>query len=210
MRDRKLYVDVQRFIVELEQLGYENLKSDDFSGPDLKSDEIKKLAEEVKLIASEIIESRIQEEMKSSEINSSESRPKIESETVNLKSNEINSKPNDTNQISGDIIKAKDEVIEILKENIQSKEKDIEQLRSVVDSMTKQNEVITRQNAWLTNLITAPQRPRDNVKSNDFTRESVEEDPMASDDIREEMEGDGSEKATTGAGEDQRHPSDSL
>jgi hypothetical protein len=131
MRDRKLYVDVQRFIVELEHLGYENLKSDDFTDPYFKSDEIKKLAEEVKLISSEITESRIQEEMKSSEITKEESKPKNEPELHSLKSN-------DFKLISDDIIQGKNEIIEILKENVESKEKDIAHLRGVVDTLSKQ------------------------------------------------------------------------
>src|SRR5438067_101792 len=64
MQDRKLYVNVPRFIVELEELGYANLKSNDITHSVMKSDEIKNLAEELKLISSEITESRIQEEMK--------------------------------------------------------------------------------------------------------------------------------------------------
>src|SRR5918911_1071911 len=47
MQDRKLYVNVPRFIVELEALGYANLKSDDFSSRDMKSDEFS--ADESKL-----------------------------------------------------------------------------------------------------------------------------------------------------------------
>jgi hypothetical protein len=40
MVDRKLYVNVPRFIVELEAMGYA-VKSDDFKTGDVKSDEIK-------------------------------------------------------------------------------------------------------------------------------------------------------------------------
>src|SRR5918911_5690732 len=77
MQDRKLYVNVPRFIVELEHLGYAQVKSDDFNSGDLKSDEIKKLAEELKLISSEITESRIQEEMKSDDFAVNNSQPKV-------------------------------------------------------------------------------------------------------------------------------------
>src|SRR5882672_11368835 len=61
MQDRKLYVNVPRFIVELEELGYANLKSNDITGSGMKSDEIKKLVDELRLISNEITETRIQE-----------------------------------------------------------------------------------------------------------------------------------------------------
>ena len=38
MQDRKLFVNVPRFIVELEALGYANLKSNDFNNGDMKSE----------------------------------------------------------------------------------------------------------------------------------------------------------------------------
>src|SRR4051812_21837865 len=49
MQDRKLFVNVPRFMVELEELGYGNLKSDDIKSADMKSDDIMELIAEMKL-----------------------------------------------------------------------------------------------------------------------------------------------------------------
>jgi hypothetical protein len=159
MQDRKLFVNVPRFIVELEELGYANLKSDDFKNGDMKSDEIMKLAEELKLISSEITEGRIQEEMKSSDISADEFTPKIASEVQPMKSSEPQVKSSDFTVISDEIIKTKNELIEILKDSVSSREDDITQLRSVISELSEQNKTLTHQNGWLTNLLVAPKEP---------------------------------------------------
>lgn len=172
MLDRKLFVSVPRFIAELEQLGYENLKSPDINSVDVKSDEITKLAEEVRLISSEITNREIQEEMKSSDITTDESKPKNYSSPQEMKSSEIKNE----NLKSDEIIDSKNEVIEILKETIESKEKDISHLRNVVETLSGQNQILTRQNAWLTNLLVAPKNQRESMKSDDISHETPQED----------------------------------
>jgi hypothetical protein len=182
MLDRKLFVNVPRFIAELEGLGYENVKSDDINSNNLKSDDIKKLADEIRLISDEITERNIQDEMKSSDITNHEippstispeitaenSKPQIHDITPSMKSGDINLRFEEFKLISDEImrselmkskdtiISSKDEVIDELKRNVNSKEKDNAQLHDVISTLTKQNETLTRQNAWLTNLITAP------------------------------------------------------
>lgn len=168
MRDRKLYVNVQRFVVELEHLGYAHVTSNDFSGGDLKSDEIKKLAEEMKLLSSEITESRIQEEMQSSEISDDGSMAKSSRDLDHMKSSVQDLKPNNFTSISPDIIAVKEEMIELLKNTIESKDDDITNLRGVIEKISEQNHVLTRQNAWLTNLLVAPKDAASRVKSNEI------------------------------------------
>ena len=118
MQDRKLYVNVPRFIVELESLGYANMKSDDFKNGDMKSDDIKKLADELKLISSEITESRIQEEMKSDDFTADNSKPNfvehdasMKSQQQNLKSTEINNSTNSSTLKSNDFTDVPREII---------------------------------------------------------------------------------------------------
>ncbi len=201
MLDRKLFVNVPRFIAELEGLGYENMKSDDFKNDNLKSDEITKLAEEIKLISSEITESRIQEEMKSldimnsqhteevksSEINYENSKPTMDGISPTMKSGEINLRFEEFKLISDEImeshlmkskdeiIRSKDEMIELLKRDVKSKETDISQLRNTVETLSQQTQILTRQNAWLTNLIAAPKHHGDSVKSDEIIYENPHE-----------------------------------
>ena len=109
MQDRKLFVNVPRFIVELESLGYANLKSDDFKNGDMKSDDIMKLAEELKLISSEITESRIQEEMKSPDFITDENKAKVEEKDQQINSSQQNlklSEINNSNLKSNDFTKS--------------------------------------------------------------------------------------------------------
>jgi len=86
MQDRKLFVNVQRFIVELEQLGYGNMKSNDITSGGVISSDIKQLIDEMKLISGEITESRIQEEMKSTDFTADEVKPKIDEQDPPMKS----------------------------------------------------------------------------------------------------------------------------
>jgi hypothetical protein len=191
MLDRKLFVNVPRFIAELEGLGYENMKSDDFNNADVKSDEIKKLADEIRLISDEITERNIQEEMKSSDIINHEIPPNMISPEITaendkpqkvhdistMKSGDINLRFEEFKLISDEIMRSelmkskdtiigsKDEVIKELKRNVDSKEKDNAQLHDVISTLTKQNETLTKQNAWLTNLITAPKDSRSSARS---------------------------------------------
>jgi hypothetical protein len=196
MQDRKLYVNVPRFIVELESLGYSNVKSNDFKSGDMKSDEIMELVNEMKLISSEITESRIQEEMKSDDFTAHNSKPNffeqdapVKSEQQNVKSSEINSsnlKSHDFTDVSREIIAAKNEVIDTLKGSIQSKEDDVAQLRAVISDLTQQLKTTSQQNAWLTNLLVAPKPEHESTRStratdindeiNDFTDEITVED----------------------------------
>jgi len=186
MQDRKLYVNVPRFIVELESLGYANMKSDDFKNGDMKSDDIKKLADELKLISSEITESRIQEEMKSDDFTAVNSKPNfvehdasMKSQQQNLKSTEINNstnsstlKSNDFTDVPREIINAKNEVIDTLKGSLKSKEDDVAKLRDVISDLTQQLKTTTQQNAWLTNLLVAPKtepEPMRTATVNDIT-----------------------------------------
>lgn len=170
MQDRKLYVNVPRFIVELESLRYANVKSDDISSSGMKSSEITKLIDELNLISSEITESRVQEEMKSTDFATDNSKPhfseqqqSVKSEPHNLKSDEINTsnnsgtmKSNDFTFASREIIDAKNEVIDTLKGSLRSKDDDVAQLRAVISDLTQQLKTTTQQNAWLTNLLVAP------------------------------------------------------
>jgi hypothetical protein len=191
MLDRKLFVNVPRFIAELDRLGYENLKSDDFNRTDMKSDEIKKLADEIRLILDKIKERHTQDEMQSSdiinheipssmksrEITSDNDKPKIYDISSSMKSGDINLRFEELKQISDKImrselmksknviISSKDEVIKELKGNVVSKEKDNAQLHDVISALTRQNETLTKQNAWLTNLITGPKDSRSSARS---------------------------------------------
>jgi hypothetical protein len=202
MQDRKLFVNVPRFIVELESLGYANLKSDDFKNGDMKSDDIMKLAEELKLISSEITESRIQEEMKSDDFTADNFKPNfaapdqpIKSPMQNLKSDDItgsnanyNLKSNEISDVQREIIAAKNEVIDTLKGSVKSKDADVIQLRAVISDLTEQLKTTTRQNAWLTNLLVAPKPEREPARSakvtditdesDDFTDEITDEDDL--------------------------------
>jgi hypothetical protein len=169
MQDRKLFVNVPRFIVELEELGYANLKSNDFNSSDLKSDEIMKLADELKLISSEITESRIQEEMKSDDFTPDNFKPKIEQQDSPVKSPPPNVKSDDFRDISHEIIEAKNEVIDVLKDTVGSREQDITQLREVISDLSKQNKTLTQQNGWLTNLLVAPKAETEPVRATKVT-----------------------------------------
>jgi hypothetical protein len=183
MQDRKLFVNVPRFIVELEQLGYANLKSDDFNSNAMKSDEIKKLAEELKLISSEITESRIQEEMISDDFTADNSKPKNEQQDPPVKSSPPNMKSDDFSVISHEIIEAKNEVIDVLKDTVSSREQDITQLRAVISDMSQQMKTVTQQNAWLTNLLVAPKDETEPMRSSKVTDIS---DEITHDDIHRE------------------------
>ena len=190
MQDRKLYVNVPRFIVELEHLGYANLKSNDFNTGDLKSDEIMEIAKELKLISAEITESRIQEEMKSSDFTADDSKPKVEQQDEPVKSAQSNLKSGDFNQISDEIIKTKNELIDVLKETVGSREQDITQLRAVISELTQQNKTLTQQNGWLTNLLVAPKQETEPMRSTrvhvtDVSDESTtEEEPQLEEDAQ--------------------------
>ena len=182
MQDRKLFVNVPRFIVELEQLGYGNLKSDDIKSGGVISADIKQLIDEMKLISGEITESRIQEEMKSTDFSTDEFKRKIAEEDVtvksshqNLKSDDITSSNVKSDEItfgSREIIDAKNEVIDTLKGSIRSKEDDVAQLRAVISDLTTQLKTTTQQNAWLTNLLVAPKQEPEPMRTttvNDIT-----------------------------------------
>ena len=141
--DRKLYVNVPRFVVELEAMGYA-VKSDDFKTGDVKSDEINKLIEEVRLISTEIIDEKIQREMQQSDEESSSKDPQVKSSdiknippTENTKSDEIRyeSQPRRSDGISPTVISSeinlkspefnlllqgKDEIIASKKEQIET------------------------------------------------------------------------------------------
>jgi len=185
MQDRKLYVNVPRFIVELEHVGYANLKSDDFTSSGMKSDEIKKLADELKLISSEITESRIQEEMKSDDFTPENFKPKIEEQAPSVKSPPPNVKSDDFSVISHEIIEAKNEVIDVLKDTVSSREQDITQLREVISELSKQNKTLTQQNGWLTNLLVAPKAETEPVRATKVTDIS---DDITQDDIHHETQ----------------------
>lgn len=178
MQDRKLYVHVPRFIVELEHLGYIHLNSNDFNSTGMKSDEITKLAEELKLISSEITESRIQEEMKSSEITADEVKPKIAQESEEEKSVPPYVKSSDFTEISDEIIKTKNELIDVLKGTVNSREQDIFQLREVISELSKQNKTLTQQNGWLTNLLVAPKYETEPMRSANVTDITHEDTPQ--------------------------------
>jgi hypothetical protein len=202
MQDRKLFVNVPRFIVELEQLGYGNMKSDDFKSSDMKSDEIKELVEEMKLISSEITESRIQEEMKSSDFSADESKRNLEQQDLSVKSPQQNLKSDEITFASREIIDAKNEVIDTLKVSLKSKEDDVMQLRAVISDLTQQLKTTTHQNAWLTNLLVAPKQEPEPMRtakahdiSNDFT--DITDEISQDDDMHQEPKPD-----THGTGEE--------
>jgi hypothetical protein len=197
MQDRKLLVNVPRFIVELERLGYGNMKSDDITNGSVISGDIKELIDEMKLISSEITERSIQEEMKSNEISTDETKRKIEEEDVPVKSSQQNLKSNDTTAsnlksdeitfASREIIEAKNEVIDTLKGSVADKGNENTQLHKLISELSEQNKKLTQQNAWLTNLLVAPkaepepERAR-NVKVtdiSDITDEMIPEDDMS-------------------------------
>jgi hypothetical protein len=213
MQDRKLFVNVPRFIVELEYLGYANMKSSDITSGGVISDDIKQLVDEMKLISGEITESRIQEEMKSTDFSAEESKRKIEEEDVpvkssqqNLKSNEINNsnmKSDDITFMSREIIEAKNEVIDTLKGSLQSKEHDVAQLRSVISDLTQQLKTTSQQNAWLTNLLVAPKQesePMRTAKAHDISDDfsEITED----DDLQEEQKPE-TDSTTEGVSQEQ-------
>jgi|SRR5439155_11922894 len=188
MQDRKLYVNVPRFIVELEELGYANLKSNDFKSSDMKSDEIMKLAEEMKLISSEITESRIQEEMKSDDFSAGNSKPNFEQQDQQVKSPLSNLKSDDftSNDLKSDeIIKTKNELIDVLKDTVNSREQDIKQLREVISELSQQNKTQTQQIGWLTNLLVAPKAETEPVRSAKVTDIS---DEITHDDMHHETQ----------------------
>jgi hypothetical protein len=186
MQDRKLLVNVPRFIVELEELGYANMKSSDFKSGDMKSDEIMNLAEEMKLISSEITESRIQQEMKSDDFSAENSKPKIEQQDSPVKSTPPNLKSHDFREISHEIIGAKNEVIDVLKDTVSSREQDITQLREVISELSKQNKTLTQQNGWLTNLLVAPKAETEPVRSTKVT--DITDEITHADDIHYETQ----------------------
>jgi hypothetical protein len=175
MQDRKLYVNVPRFIVELEALGYAQMKSGDFNNGDVKSDEIKKIAEELKLISSEITESRIQDEMKSDDFIADEVKPNIHEKDVhikeplsNLKSDDFNInnlKSTDFSNVPREIIETKNELIDVLKGTVSSRDQDIVHLREVITELSQQNKTLTQQNGWLTNLLVAPKQETEPMRS---------------------------------------------
>jgi adenylate kinase family enzyme len=198
MQDRKLFVNVLSFIVELEQLGYGNLKSDEIRNGNVISDDIKQLVDKMKLISSEITERSIQEEMKSDDFTTDNSKPyfseqeqHVKSPQQNLKSNEINNsnlKSDDFTFASREIIDAKNEVIDTLKESIRSKEDDVAQLRSVISDLTQQLKTTSQQNAWLTNLLVAPKQENEPMRSTKVTDITNESDEISdfTDDITDE------------------------
>ena len=179
MQDRKLFVNVPRFIVELEQIGYGNLKSDEIKNGSVISDDIKQLIDEMKLISTEITERSIQEEMKSDDFTADNSKPyfseseqQVKSTQQNLKSDEIKSsnlKSDDFTDPSREIIEAKNEVIDTLKGSIRSKEDDVAQLRAVISDLTQQLKTTPQQNAWLTNLLVAPKQENEPMRSTKVT-----------------------------------------
>ena len=175
IQDRKLFVNVPRFIVELEHLGYANMKSSDFKSGDMKSDEIMEIVKEIKLISSEITESRIQEEMKSDDFIAENSKPHfaepeqpVKSSQANLKSNEINTsnlKSNDFSDYSREIIEAKNEHIGTLKGSLASREEENVQLRKLVSEFIERNDSLTKQITFLSNLLAAPKQEAEPMRS---------------------------------------------
>jgi RecG-like helicase len=200
MQDRKLFVNVPRFIVELEELGYANLKSNDFRSGDMKSDEITELAKELKLISSEITESRIQEEMKSSDFTADDSKAKVEQRDEPVKSTHNDLKSSDFTQISSEIINTKNELIDVLKESVSSREQDITQLRAVISELAQQNKTLTHQNGWLTNLLVAPKQETEPLRSThvnvtDVTDENTTEEEPHEQERAEDFGADVQERA---------------
>jgi hypothetical protein len=217
MQDRKLFVNVPRFIVELEYLGYGNMKSDDITSGGVISDDIKQLVDEMKLISSEITDRSIQEEMKSTDFSAEESKRKIEEDNVpvksphaNLKSNEINNshvKSDDITFVSREIIEAKNEVIDTLKGSLQSKEHDVAQLREVISELSQQNKTLTQQNGWLTNLLVAPKQesePMRTAKANDISDDfsEITDEITEDDDLQEEQKPE-TDSTTEGVSQEQ-------
>jgi len=170
MQDRKLFVNVPRFIVELEALGYGNVKSDDITSGGVISDDIRKLVEEMKLISGEITESRIQEEMKSDEIihnnfkpNFSEQDQPVKSSPQNLKSDDFSSsnnngnlKSNDFSDSSREIIEGKNELIAELRGSVKDKKDENTELRKMLSESLQRNEKLTQQITFLSNVLAAP------------------------------------------------------
>jgi hypothetical protein len=183
MIDRKLFVNVPRFVVELEQMGYA-VKSDDIKNDNVISDDFKKLYDEMRLISDEITSSRIQEEMKSSdmkdvlnkadvkssEINDREPVPRSDGISVEVKSSEINLKSPEFNLLlrgKDEIIASKKEQIEDMKEMygeilkskdamLTSKDQELKEVRTALDTVVKQNDTLVHQNVFLTRLLTSP------------------------------------------------------
>jgi hypothetical protein len=194
MIDRKLFVNVPRFVVELEQMGYA-VKSDDIKNDNVISDDFKKLYDEMRLISDEITSSRIQEEMKSSdmkdvlnkadvkssEINDREPVPRSDGISVEVKSSEINLKSPEFNLLlrsKDEIIASKKEQIEDMKEMyteilvskdhmLKSKDDQLKEVRSALDTVVKQNETLVHQNVYLTRLLTAPKADRSEQERDD-------------------------------------------
>jgi hypothetical protein len=170
MQDRKLFVNVPRFIVELEQLGYGNLKSDDIKNGGVISNDIKELIDEMKLISSEITERSIQEEMKSPDFIVDEDKRKIEEQDLrvksphaNLKSNDINNTTNNSNLKSNDfsdssreIIEGKNELIAELRGSVKDKKDENAELRKMLSESLQRNEKLTQQITFLSNVLAAP------------------------------------------------------
>ena len=198
MQDRKLYVNVPRFIVELESLGYANMKSDDFKSSDLKSDEIKKLADELRLISNEITESRIQQELISDDFIADEDKRKFENQDLpmqprqqSLKSDEIknsNLKSNDFTDLSREIIETKNELIDTLKGSVASKDEENKQLRQMLTDFSEHIKTLTQQNTYLSNLLVAPKAEAEPMRSakvrvTDVTDDEEELHPDSGDDF---------------------------
>jgi hypothetical protein len=175
IQDRKLYVNVLRFIVELEHIGYANLKSDDFKNDDMKSDEIKELLTEMRLISNEITESRIQEEMKSPDFTSNENKQKVEQEDPsthsgqqNMKSPEINNgnlKSDDFSVLAREIITTKNEHIDTLKGSVADSKEENAQLRKMLAESLEHNKSLTTQITFLSNLLAAPKQETEPMRS---------------------------------------------
>ena len=187
MQDRKLYVNVPRFIVELEELGYANLKSNDFKNGDMKSDDIMELVKEMKLISSEITESRIQEEMQSNDFSAEHSKPHFEHQDPPVKSAQPDLKSDDFREISREIIEAKNEVIDTLKESVRSKDTDVIQLRAVISELSQQNKTLTQQNGWLTNLLVAPKAETEPMRSAKVKVTEVTDDVAAEEEMQQDL-----------------------
>jgi hypothetical protein len=160
MIDRKLYVNVPRFVVEMEAMGYA-VKSDDIKNGNAISDDFKKLYDELRLISDEIANSRIQEEMKSDDIIHKQKRgPVISDEsrnpppTADMKSSEIAREESirKSDGISSTVIspeinlkspefnmllRSKDEIIESKKEQIEHMKEMYTEILKSKDTMLK-------------------------------------------------------------------------
>jgi hypothetical protein len=212
-QDRKLYVNVPRFIVELEQLGYANVKSDDITSGGVISSEIKKIVDELNLISSEITEGRIQEEMKSDDFTHDNSKPNFVAEdplmtssAQNLKSNDFNNsnnssnfKSNDFNKISREMLETKNELIETLRGSVKDKKEENAELRKMLSESLQRNDKLTQQITFLSNVLAAPKT------ENEPPREAkVHDISDFSDDFTDEDDTQDAEKAHQNtAGEDQ-------